>query len=329
MLLYDERKGTERPMRRNSASSTLRYFVVWYGPRIAGFGSNNTDALRKTRNPDKYTKNAERNRLRAIETERRHIWSEALRQAQRLAAVHDPTGATFGIGAVTTNEDGTVVSVEAQRRREERRKAVEANKGEGATSIFDGAKLTEANNNKISEPSEEKNEHAVVSHRIHGPPVYTSPNSVPQPPDQLKNTISRSQQKRLTKFEPRPPPPRPILPEGVSVPEGEENWIALWDLPDDQLERRVLRAKKRAAAARKALRVKQKSGKVERRAARDEKRKVYRELKLTWKMIKGRFRELQLCQPLLIRYHRRGEKTQDENKECRGRRGQEDSSSYC
>ena len=317
-------------MRKNSASSTLRYFVVWYGARIAGFGNDETDIVRKTRNPDKYTKNAERNRLRAIETERRHIWSEALRQAQRLAAVHDPSGTTFGIGAVTTNEDGTVVSVEAQRRREERRKAAEASKGEGATSISDGAKLTVANHNTISELPQEKNGQGCVNHRIYGDPsAHTKASSAPYAPDQPKNTISKSQQKRLTKFEPRPPPPRPILPKGVSVPEGEENWIALWDLPDNELERRVLRAKKRAAAARKALRVKQKSGKVERRAARDEKRKVYRDLKLTWKTIKGRFRALQICQPLLMHHHRRGEKTQDENKECRGRRGQEDSSSYC
>ena len=266
----------------------LPYFVVWYGSRIAGFGSNNTNAAQKTRNPDKYTKNAERNRLRAIETERRHIWSEALRQAQRLAAVYDPTGATFGIGAVTTKEDGTVVSVEAQRRREERRKAAGASTGEGPTPVSDGAKLTEPNHAKTSELLQEQDGQAPVNHRLHGDAsAHTHSISAPRLPDQPKKTISKSQQKRLTKFEPRPPPPRPILPDGVSVPEGEENWIALWDLPDDQLERRVLRAKKRAAAARKALRVKQKSGKVERRAARDEKRKVYRDLKLTWKMIKG------------------------------------------
>jgi len=98
--------------------------------------------------------------------------------------------------------------------------------------------------------------------------------------------ISKSQQRKLAKFEPRPPPPKPVIPAGVQVPDSEENWLDLWDLPDVEVERRVLRARKRKAAARKALRVKQQSGKVERRAARDEKRKVYRDLKNTWKSIK-------------------------------------------
>ena len=118
---------------------------------------------------------------------------------------------------------------------------------------------------------------------------FNASNATPLVPSEApsKNQPSKTQQKRSTISEPRPPPQRPILPEGISPPQGEENWIALWDLPDYELERRVLRAKKKAAAARKALRVKQQSGKVERRAARDEKRKVYRDLKLTWKTIKG------------------------------------------
>ena len=100
--------------------------------------------------------------------------------------------------------------------------------------------------------------------------------------------LSKSQQKKRGALEIRPPPPKPIIPENIPIPDGEENWLALWDLPDEQLERRVLREKKRKAAERKALRMKQKSGKAERREARDEKRRVYREIKLTWKAIKGR-----------------------------------------
>ena len=33
---------------------------------------------------------------------------------------------------------------------------------------------------------------------------------------------SKSQQKKLAKFEPRPPIPKPVLPDGVSIPEDEE-----------------------------------------------------------------------------------------------------------
>ena len=93
--------------------------------------------------------------------------------------------------------------------------------------------------------------------------------------------------KKLAKFEPRPPPPRPVIPEHISRFEGEEDWLSLWDLEDIDLERRVIREKRRRAAERKALRTKQQSGKVERRMARDEKRKVYRDIKLKWKSIKG------------------------------------------
>ena len=100
--------------------------------------------------------------------------------------------------------------------------------------------------------------------------------------------MSKTQQRKLAALEPRPPPPKPMIPVGIAIPDGEENWLSLWDLSDGELERRVLREKKRKAATRKALRLKQQSGKVERRAARDEKRRVYRDLKMTWKVIKGR-----------------------------------------
>lgn len=98
--------------------------------------------------------------------------------------------------------------------------------------------------------------------------------------------MSKSQQKKLEALKPRPPPPKPVIPEGYSLPEGEENFLSLWDLSDTELERRVLREKRRKADTRKALRVKQQSGKAERRMARDEKRRVYRDLKLSWKKIK-------------------------------------------
>ena len=236
-----------------------------------------------TRNPDKYNKNAERNRLRDIEGERRRIWQEAVRQAQRLAAVHDQSGVTFNVGPVVMQDDGTVISQDTLLRRQEKaqeRAAAEQTKegefinsaptdqevgdGEAPVSIFTNLPVF---CNGIN-PDRLAHIQAVPSQR---------------PPSRL----SKTQQKKRAALEPRPPPPKPTIPEGVSVPEGEENWLDLWDIPDDQLERRVLREKKRKAAERKALRVKQKSGKAERRIARDEKRRVYRDIKLTWKAIKG------------------------------------------
>lgn len=211
---------------------------------------------------------------------------EAVRQAQRLAAIHDPTGATFNVGPVVKQEDGTIISLESIRRREERAKekeAAEAAKKDGALSeITNGQK----GNAKQSETTVKQDPEAGQIYGVN--PARMAQMDFGKPAERPPKKMSKSQQKKLAKFEPRPPPPKPVLPEGISIPGGEENWIALWDLPDEDVERRVVRAKRRAAAARKALRVKQQSGKVERRAARDEKRKVYRDLKHTWKSIKGK-----------------------------------------
>jgi len=191
-----------------------------------------------------------------------------------LAAVHDPTGAIFNIDPVVQQEDGTVLSVEALKRRQERA----------------ALKVGKANNN---------NSDNMTQIAGPGPTITTSHATDVVDPARAKmiemeqasgakaQHLSKTQQKKLASLQARPPPPKPVIPFGFSIPEGEENWLALWDLSDDELERRVIRGRRRKAAGRKALRVKQKEGKVERRAARDEKRKVYRDLKDTWKLIKG------------------------------------------
>ncbi|KAG7007121.1 hypothetical protein G7Y79_00011g030190 [Physcia stellaris] len=230
---------------------------------------NATILRRMTRNPDKYNKNAERNRLRAIQQERQSIWTEAVRQAERLAAEHDPTGATFNVGAVVKQEDGTVISVDTLKRREEgkaRRAAELAAKEEAA-----------ANGTEL------KSENSIPNGNL-----QEGVNYVQMELDKTKRPqgMSKSQQKKLEALKPRPPPPKPVIPEGYSIPEGEENFLSLWDLSDTKIERRVLREKRRKAATRKALRQKQQSGKAERRMARDEKRRVYRDIKLSWKTIK-------------------------------------------
>lgn len=244
---------------------------------------NATILRRMTRNPDKYNKNAERNRLRDIEGERRKIWSEAIRQAQRLAAVHDPSGETFNVGPVVVREDGTVISQDSLRRRQERaqeKAAAEQTKEGGYTN---GAPNTQ----RIADgeaPASTFNDRPSFRNGINSDRLAHIESVVSQKP---LSRLSKTQQKKRAALEPRPPPTKPTLPEGISIPEGEENWLGLWDLSDDLLERRVLKEKKRKAAERKALRMKQKSGKAERRTARDEKRRVYRDIKLAWKAIKG------------------------------------------
>ena len=238
-----------------------------------------------TRNPDKYNKNAERNRLRDIEGERRKIWQEAIRQAQRLAAVHDPSGAMFNVGRVIVQEDGSVITQEILQRREQRALEKAAANKEGATDkAEDPISGPEVNGNEIQMNVVSPTKTQLLENGINPDRFARIEAANAQNPP---SRVSKSQLKKRKQWEPRPPPPKPIIPEGIAVPEGEENWVALWDLPDDELERRTIRAKRRKAADRKALRVRQQSGKAERRIARDEKRKVYRDIKLTWKTIKG------------------------------------------
>ena len=204
--------------------------------------------------------------MRAIMLERRHIWDQAVRQAERLAAVHDPSGKMFNVRAVTTLEDGKVTTLENLARRQERQREKEAKavqqamQENGEDTAMDDAGATDA-----SKPQPKQETPADVIARTSG--------------------VSKTQQRKLAKFEPRPPPPQPILPEGISVPDGEENFIELWDLPDGEVERRINREKRRKANTRKDLRKRQQAGKAERRLARDAKRKTYRDIKLVWKMI--------------------------------------------
>lgn len=239
----------------------------------------------QTRNPDKYNKNAERNRLRDIEGERRKIWQEAIRQAQRLAAVHDPSGVTFNVGPVVRLEDGSVISQESWRRRQE--------KSAEKTIKDEISQKTNVSTQSPSAAEEIERGQSLGSFTDTSTLLHIEDDSnrllqtEAQDAQLDKQPLSKTQLKKKLASEPKPPPAKPTIPTNIAIPEGEDDWLALWDLSDDRLERRVVRAKKHKAAERKALRIKQQSGKAERRIARDEKRKVYRDIKLEWKAIKG------------------------------------------
>lgn len=256
----------------------------------------------QTRNPDKYHKNAERNRLRDIEGERRKIYQEAVWQAKRLAAIHDPSGVSFNVCPVVVQEDGTVISQDALRRRQERATEKAAPERAKQEKGADGDPVPAEQFKQEKETDGVPATHDTFARQLSTvAPAESAPlpltngfnperfARIAEPKTQNGLKLSKTQIKKRAKWEPRPAPPKPILPHGVLIPEGDENWIALWDLSDEQLERRIMREKKRRAAERKALRAKQKSGKAERRVARDEKRRVYREIKLTWKAIKGMY----------------------------------------
>lgn len=177
-------------------------------------------------------------------------------------------------------EDGSVISLETLRKRQEKAALGQAKKyGLEADPTIDKLELSsqladKANQDRLTALSNGVNPDRFAQMNLGKSDLTTT-------------GMSKTQLKKKEALTPRPPPPKPVIPEGISTPVGEENWLALWDLLDHQLERRVIKEKKRKAAERKALRVKQKTGKVERRVARDEKRRIYREVKLTWKAIKG------------------------------------------
>ncbi|MCJ1427301.1 hypothetical protein MMC29_005204 [Sticta canariensis] len=241
---------------------------------------NATILRRMTRNPERYTTNADRNRLRDIETERRKIQTEAIRQAERLAAEHDPGGVSFNVGPVMMQEDGRVISLETLRKRQEK-SALEQAKTDGLNIEPMADKL------KSSGQLVDTSNQACLTAIPNGMNPDRFAQMIVAKSDLNTTGMSKTQLKKKAALAPRPPLPKPIIPEGISTPAGEENWLALWDLSDHQLERRVIKEKKKKAADRKTLRVKQQAGQVERRVARDEKRRVYREVRFTWQAIKG------------------------------------------
>ena len=221
---------------------------------------NATILRRMTRNPEKYSKNASRNRTRACEAERRKIREAAMQQVRDLAAKHDPTGDMFNVGPVIVTEDGKARSEDAAKRwLAKQAKKIRAQAGE------------DQQIETASHPGPEINVDA--ERAIKKEPITKPKSEHKQPNDVLER-------------------PKPHIPEGIKLPSGEENWLALWDLTDAEIEARLARAKKKAAAQRKALRHAQQAGKVERRIARDEKRLIYRQLKETWKSIKGKLSHL-------------------------------------
>ncbi|KAF7900818.1 hypothetical protein EAF00_003039 [Botryotinia globosa] len=183
---------------------------------------NSIMTRRATRNSEKYNKNKERNRLHAIDVERYKIRLNAINQAQKLAAVHDPSGVSFNVGEVVTLEDGTVKSKKSLERKQEL--------AEGKQSV--------------------QNEDTAV-------PEGINPERVHLLDGEKKSHVSKTALKKKKMYDPKPVPPKPIIPEGVALPEGEENWLALWDISDGQIEQRIAMAKRGAGNAKRDLRRRQ------------------------------------------------------------------------
>ncbi|KAL8694142.1 MAG: hypothetical protein Q9218_001139 [Villophora microphyllina] len=237
---------------------------------------NATILRRMTRNPDRYNKNAERNRLRDIQDERRKIRSAALRQVRHLAALYDPSGTMFNIGPVGRPSVGLASSAETSRRWEEDGVAKAPYSNATMNAHTNGATDT-----RLS--SAEECGHDSAIYRMDQDCVARPWDSKDK---QIGRTSRKPQQLNYAVTRNLSSPPKPRIPEGISIPDGEPNWLALWDISDDQIEKNIMLSKIAKAAERKALRAKQQEGKYERREARDVKRKAYRDIKAIWRSIK-------------------------------------------
>ena len=138
--------------------------------------------------------------------------------AQRLAAVYDPTGAKFNVKPVTTFEDGRVVTLESIERKKER-EALKRAEGE--------ATQTETAPNGVPLDPQEAADRATalanvgsnVSDRLNPERMAILIES--NMPQDRSLGGSKKQQKKMEQYAPRPPPPKPTIPEGVEIPDDE------------------------------------------------------------------------------------------------------------
>jgi len=248
--------------------------------------------LPQTRNNEKYSKNKDRNRERDILLERQRLRFEAVRQAERLAAIHDPTGKMFNVGEVVITPDGQVKSKEAIARAAEAKKQKEieaaAEKLENIRLAEEKAKYREAKLQAKREGREApprpdytpqidlQSSASFYGNRSGGQPAYSGQQMGRQPATGAKppRKISKKQQQRQEMLKPKPVPPKPVIPEGIALPAGEENLLLLWDISDEQIIKRLNSKKKEKILAAKKLRLIQKEQKKFNRAMKVRKKQA-------------------------------------------------------
>jgi hypothetical protein len=222
--------------------------------------------------------------------ERQKIRFEAVRQAERLAAILDPTGKMFNVGEVIVMPDGQVKSKEAIERAAEAKKQKEmdalAEKAENIRIAEEKAKYKKeklAAKREGREPPPRPDyapklalQSAASVYGNGGQPAYGGQQmrSNQQTGTQAKRKISKKQQQRLEMLKPKPVPPKPVIPEGIALPEGEENLLKLWDITDEEIAKRLRSKKKEKIIAGKTLRKIQKEQKKFNRAMKVRKKQA-------------------------------------------------------
>ncbi|KAG4428884.1 hypothetical protein IFR05_015633 [Cadophora sp. M221] len=197
------------------------------------------------RNTEKYNKNKDRNKQRAIDLERQSIWADAVKQAERLAAIHDPSGKMFNVGEIIILPGGIVKSKEGMRRAAEAKEQKER-EDEQRKAIENRYKDAE----RAAKLKAEEAQRA-VDQGMPAPIEFPAKEALKRM--KRPTRISKKQLQRQEQLKPQPVPPRPVIPKGISLPEGEEDLLALWDITDAQITKRLADKKKEKARSRKQL----------------------------------------------------------------------------
>jgi hypothetical protein len=180
--------------------------------------------------------------------ERNKIHLEAVKQAERLAAIHDKSGKLFNVGEVVVMEDGQVKNVERLKRQAE----VKAWK--------DAERAAREAHKKAQDAF--KTGYDVTGPIIDGvnPARQSFIQNLAKP--EVPGRISNKQKKSQELHQPKYVPSKPVIPEGYSVPTGEVDYIALWDITDEDIMKRLNEAKFSKKREAKKLRKMQREQKV-------------------------------------------------------------------
>jgi hypothetical protein len=236
----------------------------------------------QTKNVEKYSKNKDRNKQRAIDTERAKIRIDAVHQAERLAAIHDPSGKTFNVGEVVVLPDGKVKTREALARSAELKvqREAQAKADKEAEEAWNTAKgYAKAGMDSYLTKAKEEGKLEAVALREWEAHLELASQIGPNTSDRARyvqvinrygrlvnQKISKKQMRKRELLEPKPVPPRPVIPEGIPMLEGETNLVALWDITDQEILKRLADQKKQKSQASKDLRKVQKEQKKFNRA---------------------------------------------------------------
>ncbi|PVH78268.1 hypothetical protein DL98DRAFT_256960 [Cadophora sp. DSE1049] len=197
------------------------------------------------RNTEKYSKNKDRNKQRAIDLERQKIRTDAVKQAERLAAIHDSSGKMFNVGEIILLPGGVVKSKEGMRKAAEAKEQKDREEAE--------RKGIEKRYKDVEQAAKLEAEEAqrAVDEGLPAPTQFPAREALKNM--QRPKRTSKKQLQRQEQLKPKPVPPKPVIPEGISLPEGEEDLLALWDITDEQIMKRLADQKREKAQSRKRL----------------------------------------------------------------------------